>query len=102
MKDEILQMLKSRKDFISGQELCEHFQVSRTAVWKVMKQLQNDGYEIEAINRKGYRLIASPDVLTVPEILSVMTTEVMGRKIYYYDCLGSTNDQARMLAEQVL
>ena len=100
MKDEILQMLKSRKDFISGQELCEHFQVSRTAVWKVMKQLQNDGYEIEAINRKGYRLIASPDVLTVPEILSVMTTEVMGRKIYYYDCLGSTNDQARMLAEQ--
>ena len=100
MKDEILQMLKSRKDFISGQELCEHFQVSRTAVWKVMKELQNDGYEIEAINRKGYRLIASPDVLTVPEILSVMTTEVMGRKIYYYDCLGSTNDQARMLAEQ--
>ena len=100
MKDEILHMLKSRKDFISGQELCEHFQVSRTAVWKVMKQLQNDGYEIEAINRKGYRLIASPDVLTVPEILSVMTTEVMGRKIYYYDCLGSTNDQARMLAEQ--
>ena len=100
MKDEILQMLKSRKDFISGQELCEHFQVSRTAVWKVMKQLQNDGYEIEAINRKGYRLIASPDVLTVPEILSVMPTEVMGRKIYYYDCLGSTNDQARMLAEQ--
>lgn len=100
MKDEILQMLKSRKDFISGQELCEYFQVSRTAVWKVIKQLQNDGYEIEAINRKGYRLIASPDVLTVPEILSVMPTEVMGRKIYYYNCLGSTNDQARMLAEQ--
>ena len=100
MKEDILQMLKSRKDFVSGQELCEYFQVSRTAVWKVIGQLKREGYEIEAINRKGYRLIASPDILTGAEILSGMTTEVMGRHVYYYDCLGSTNDQARMLAEQ--
>ena len=100
MKEDILQMLKSRKDFVSGQELCEYFQVSRTAVWKVIGQLKSEGYEIEAINRKGYRLIASPDILTEAEILSGMTTEVMGRHVYYYDCLGSTNDQARMLAEQ--
>ena len=63
-------------------------------------QIKTEGYEIEAINRKGYRLIASPDILTEAEILSGMTTEVMGRHVYYYDCLGSTNDQARMLAEQ--
>lgn len=100
MKEDILQMLKARQDFISGQELCEYFQVSRTAVWKVIKQLQSEGYEIEAINRKGYRLISSPDILTESEILSGMTTEVMGRHVYYYDCLGSTNDEARMLAEQ--
>ena len=100
MKEEILQMLKSRQDFVSGQELCEKFRVSRTAVWKVIGQLKNEGYEIEAINRKGYRLIASPDILTESEILSGMTTGVMGRHVYYYDCLGSTNDQARMLAEK--
>ena len=64
MKEAILQMLKTRQDFVSGQELCEYFQVSRTAVWKVIGQLKNEGYEIEAINRKGYRLIASPDILT--------------------------------------
>ena len=69
MKEDILQMLKSRQDFVSGQELCEYFQVSRTAVWKVIGQLKNEGYEIEAINRKGYRLIASPDILTESEIL---------------------------------
>ncbi|MFR0985924.1 MAG: HTH domain-containing protein [Frisingicoccus sp.] len=37
---------------MSGQELCEYFQVSRTAVWKVIGQLKSEGYEIEAINRK--------------------------------------------------
>ena len=100
MKEAILQMLKTRQDFVSGQELCEYFQVSRTAVWKVIGQLKNEGYEIEAINRKGYRLIASPDILTEAEILSGMTTSIMGRHVYFYDSLGSTNDQARMLAEQ--
>ena len=100
MKEAILQMLKSGPDFISGQDLCEYFKVSRTAVWKVINQLKEEGYEIEAVNRKGYRLISSPDILSESEILSGLTSEVLGKKIYRYDCIGSTNDQARMLAEK--
>ena len=99
MKEAILQMLKSGTDFISGQDLCEYFKVSRTAVWKVINQLKEEGYEIEAVNRKGYRLVSSPDILSESEILSGLSTEVLGKKIYRYDCIGSTNDQARMLAE---
>ena len=100
MKEAILQMLKSGPDFISGQDLCEYFKVSRTAVWKVINQLKEEGYEIEAVNRKGYRLVSSPDILSESEILSGLTSGVMGKKIYRYDCIGSTNDQARMLAEK--
>ena len=70
MKEAILQMLKSGTDFISGQDLCEYFKVSRTAVWKVINQLKEEGYEIEAVNRKGYRLVSSPDILSESEILS--------------------------------
>lgn len=51
------------REYISGQELCSRFGVSRTAVWKVINQLKEEGYEIEAVQNKGYRLKASPDVI---------------------------------------
>ena len=43
MKAEILRLLKESSSYISGQQLCDHFQVSRTAVWKVMEQLKKEG-----------------------------------------------------------
>ena len=46
MKEKILTLLLETKEYISGQELCERFGVSRTAVWKVVHQLQEDGYKI--------------------------------------------------------
>ena len=51
-----MRKLRDAGDYVSGQELCEHYGVSRTAVWKVIKQLEKDGYVIEAQNNKGYRL----------------------------------------------
>lgn len=42
-------MLKETDDYLSGQEICERLNVSRTAVWKVIKQLEAEGYEIEAV-----------------------------------------------------
>ena len=49
MKSEILRLLKESDTYISGQQLCEQFQVSRTAIWKVIDQLKKEGYEIEAV-----------------------------------------------------
>ena len=48
MKAEILKILKKEKDYVSGQELCESLGVSRTAVWKAIRQLEEQGYVIEA------------------------------------------------------
>mgnify|MGYP001047837668 CR=1 FL=1 len=49
MKTEILKLLRESGDYISGQELCSLFGVSRTAVWKVINQLKEEGYGIEAV-----------------------------------------------------
>ena len=64
MKKKILELLQNCPDFISGQELSERFGVSRTAVWKVIRQLEAEGYVIQAVRNKGYRLTAQPDLLT--------------------------------------
>ena len=52
MKEEILRLLRSADGYISGQELCNWFGVSRTAVWKAINQLKEAGYEIEAQQNK--------------------------------------------------
>ena len=56
MKGEILKLLKETDGYVSGQELCRRFGVSRTAVWKVINQLKEEGYEIEAVRNRGYAL----------------------------------------------
>ena len=72
MKAQILKMLREADGYISGQQLCEKFGVSRTAVWKVIRQLQEEGYEVEAVRNKGYRIIDSPDVMTKEELESLL------------------------------
>lgn len=102
MRDQILALLKESKDFVSGQELCERFSVSRTAVWKAINALKDAGYEVEAIRNKGYRLVASPDVLLSDEIKSLLETKWFGRKILYFDSIDSTNNEIKRQAEKEL
>lgn len=99
MKGEILKLLKEADGYISGQELCTRFGVSRTAVWKVMNQLKEEGYEIEAVRNKGYVLRSMSDVLSKEEILSNMETRWAGANVVYFDKTDSTNIQARKQAD---
>lgn len=98
-RTEILSLLREKGDFISGQELCDRYQVSRQAVWKVMNQLKEDGYQVESVPNRGYRLIDSPDILSKAELESRMTTK-MGSVLYYFDETGSTNVDAKHFAEE--
>ena len=100
MKEKILKVLYDSDGFVSGQELCDQLGVSRTAVWKVINQLKDEGYEIESVNRKGYYLSKAPDVLSEADIASQMETKNFGRNVCYYNEVGSTNNQAKLLAEQ--
>ena len=51
MKTEILKMLRETEGYVSGQELCNKFGVSRTAIWKVINQLKemNADHEFQRI-----------------------------------------------------
>ncbi|MDE6815586.1 MAG: biotin--[acetyl-CoA-carboxylase] ligase [Lachnospiraceae bacterium] len=98
-KTEVLQLLRGSEDSLSGQQICQVLGISRTAVWKVMNQLKEEGYEIEAVQNKGYRLLAAPDVVTVSELESRRRTRVMGRQLLYLDVVDSTNIEAKRQAE---
>ena len=100
MKEEILRLLRGADGYISGQELCNRFGVSRTAVWKAINQLKEAGYEIEAQQNKGYRLMAAPDLMTEAEIKSIMHTDWVAKEVLYFDTIDSTNTKAQELAEK--
>ena len=99
MKAEILKMLRETDGYVSGQELCNHFGVSRTAVWKAINQLKEMGYEIEAVQNKGYHLLSVPDVINDVELERIRKTKWAGCEIHYFDTIDSTNTKAKELAE---
>ena len=100
MKAEILKILKKAEGHVSGQQLCEQLGVSRTAVWKAIRQLEEEGYVIEAVRNKGYRLVEEADVLTVAELRSVLDTKWLGQEADYFYETDSTNNRARDAAEK--
>lgn len=99
MKAKILALLREREDYVSGQELCEGFGVSRTAVWKAIGQLKKEGYQIEAVQNRGYRLASKREVYGQHELESRMDTKWAGEPVCFYEELGSTNLQAKLDAE---
>lgn len=101
MKSKILELLKNTDDYISGQKLCEALGVSRTAVWKVINQLKAEGYVIDSVNNKGYKMLSSPDILSESEILSALSVHHADfvNKIVYLNEVDSTNTRAKTEAE---
>lgn len=100
MKTKILELMRDSQDYISGQELCERFGVSRTAVWKAVNQLKEEGYDIEAVRNKGYRLKSAPEVLSESEIGSRLQTRWAGRNLQYLKETDSTNNDAKRCMEE--
>jgi len=97
--DKILHFFKKREDnYVSGEELSDTLGISRTAVWKHIEKLRDEGYEIIASPHLGYRLLSVPDRLTDVELGYKLNTKVIGKKIYSYKEIGSTNDAACNLA----
>ncbi len=99
LKTKILQRLRNAEAFLSGQQLSEEFHVSRTAIWKVMEQLKDEGYQIEAVRNKGYRLVNSPDVLSRAEIKSLLPPGWAQAEVVCYDETDSTNLRAKAAGE---
>ena len=100
MEDKILNELKISKNYISGEYLSSTLNVSRTAIWKHIKNLKSKGYIIDGISNKGYKLISSPDLLNKSELLSLLKTSIIGKNIIHFDEIDSTNIKAKELAQK--
>ncbi|WMJ80107.1 biotin--[acetyl-CoA-carboxylase] ligase [Clostridium sp. MB40-C1] len=101
MKEKIIELLKQNKNnFISGQKISESLGVSRAAIWKYINSIKEDGYKIESVSRKGYKLVSSPDLLTFEEIKDTLNTKYIGRNIVYLESVDSTNNEAKKLANK--
>ncbi|RJP29612.1 MAG: biotin--[acetyl-CoA-carboxylase] ligase [Candidatus Omnitrophota bacterium] len=97
MQDKIVNLLKRRSGYVSGEEIAHHLGISRQGLWKHIQDLRNSGYDIVAIPHLGYELVSLPDRLFASEITSGLNTKFIGRKIYYFDHLSSTMEVALQL-----
>lgn len=97
-KNEVLRFLISSPDeYISGERLAKALTVSRASVWKAIKSLQKDGYEIDAVTNKGYRLGDKNDILSADILKSKLGDEI---EVVYYSSVDSTNTQAKRLINE--
>ena len=100
MKEKISELLKQADGYVSGQMICEQLNVSRTAVWKNINALKREGYQIDSVNNKGYRLISEPDLLNEMRIREYLQTKWLAKKIIYLPVTDSTNTQAKKMGEE--
>ena len=95
----ILSFLKTHEsEFLSGQDMSDILKISRVAVWKDIKKIRSLGYKIESKQNLGYRLIESPKRLLPWELTENLNTKFLGKRIYYFDSIDSTQNFAIKIA----
>ncbi|MBQ7516046.1 MAG: biotin--[Schwartzia sp.] len=101
MDAKIIELLRGAGDgYISGEEIAQRLGVSRTAVWKRIQILRENGYDIVSHSRSGYSLREAPDLLLPQEIQPLIRTQRIGRHIVHFDMTTSSNEEAKKLAAQ--
>ena len=101
MRSRILELLrKAGEAYMSGEEIAGKLGVSRTAVWKHVKELREAGYKIKSRSRSGYTLEETPDCLLPGEIKNGLRTRFVGKDIVFFEEVDSTNRVAKQLAQK--
>ncbi|WP_090831402.1 MULTISPECIES: biotin--[acetyl-CoA-carboxylase] ligase [unclassified Bacillus (in: firmicutes)] len=86
------------EEYLSGQKLADLLGCSRTAIWKHIEDLRKDGFVLEAVKNKGYRIIRTPENITADEIRLGLRTSFIGKSIHYEESVGSTQKIAHELS----
>ncbi|MCX5711626.1 MAG: biotin--[acetyl-CoA-carboxylase] ligase [Candidatus Omnitrophica bacterium] len=97
MQDKVLEYLRRKTEYVSGEEMSEHLEFSRQALWKHIQALKDAGYDIEAVPHLGYKLRSAPDRLFPAELAYHLHTKFVAKKIYYYESMATTMDAAAEL-----
>ncbi|HET7753689.1 MAG TPA: biotin--[acetyl-CoA-carboxylase] ligase [Anaeromyxobacteraceae bacterium] len=87
-------------EFVSGEAISDKLGLSRAAVWKHVNALRGQGYRIDAVPARGYRLVEIPDRLGALELKPLLSTHDLGQVLHCHEAVPSTNDVAKQLAEE--
>lgn len=94
LKNDILYELLSANGYVSGEELAVKFKKSRAAVWKAVRALRADGYDVDAVTNRGYRLTENNDLISAGSIKARLGYDI---DVIYYPCIDSTNNECKRL-----
>ncbi|KNZ42543.1 biotin--[acetyl-CoA-carboxylase] ligase [Acetobacterium bakii] len=99
VKQSVLQALEENREIcVSGEQLAKKLSVSRSSIWKAIKSLKEEGYDIAATTNKGYRLETGSDVLSFEGMVPWLAPENKNLVIKAYKTIGSTNQVAKKMA----
>ena len=98
LQEKILDFLKRKQEYVSGDNMAQRLGISRQALWKHIQDLKEVGYDIVAVPHLGYQLTSIPDRLFPFEITRDLGTQTFAKKVYYFDSLASTMNVAMKLA----
>jgi BirA family biotin operon repressor/biotin-[acetyl-CoA-carboxylase] ligase len=97
----VLKFLQTHNtEYLSGQDLSDVLRISRVAVWKHIKKIQELGYTVESKQKLGYKLTSNSDLLLPWEITTGLKTKKIGQQVYYFDSVDSTQNQALKMSEE--
>lgn len=96
----ILEILRESRQAVSGESIAQQLGVSRGGVWKAIRKLREDGYQIEAATNKGYRLVSESGVLTPENIRRLLAPGMEDIEIDLREQVTSTNTVLKEIAEQ--
>ena len=85
---------------VSGAALASALGISRNAVWKAIHTLQEEGYDIQSIQSKGYILSSSTDILSEELIQGDLSASGIPENqllLQVLDSVDSTNNYCRTL-----
>ena len=98
LKENVLSILLQSDGFLSGESISRDLQVSRAAVNQAVKILRSEGYVIDSVTKRGYRLVSGPDRITPGSLQALLGEERMARVL----CYESTDSTNRRLQEAAL
>lgn len=97
MRERILRFLMASNSYTSGEALSRELGVSRTAVWKVINKLKEEGYKIDSIRNKGYKLMEETEGLYEESIRVNLPENSRFRTVKIYETVDSTITEAKRL-----
>ncbi len=97
-KQKVLMLLEQTDAYLSGEKMAEALHISRNSVWKAINGLRREGYRIEAVTNRGYRLVQSGDQLSKNSILRNLNCGIDADRIRIEPSLESTSKTVKELA----